>query len=64
MVSEKDEEIYAELSLVTELTHAGSFKGIAERVFIMSPDCCTPIEPNNDKSDDGDNENDFQISRK
>ena len=64
MVSEKDEEIYAELSLVTELTHAGSFKGIAERVFIVSPDCYTPIEPKNDKSDDGDNENDFQISRK
>lgn len=64
MVSEKDEEIYAELSLVTELTLAGSFKWIPERVFIMSPDCYTPIEPQIDKSDDGDNENDFQISRK
>jgi hypothetical protein len=64
MASEKDGEIYAELSLVTELTQAGAFKGIAERVFIVSPDYYTPINPKNDELDAGDNENDFQISRK
>lgn len=64
LVSEKDEEIYAELSLVTEVTHTGFFSGIAERVFIVSPDCYTPIEPKNSTSDGGDNENDFKISRK
>lgn len=64
LVSEQDEEIYAELSLVTQVTDAGFFSGIAERVFIVSPDCYTPIEPMGNKSDDDDNENDFKISRK
>lgn len=64
MVSEKDDEIYAELSLVTKYTPTGSFGDIAERVFIVSPDCYTPIEPKGNKSDDDDNGNDFKISRK
>jgi hypothetical protein len=64
LVSETDEEIYAELSLITEVTDAGFFSGISERVFIVSPDCYTPIEPKGSKSNDDDNENDFKISRK
>lgn len=64
MASDNENEVEAELSLVTGVTDSGLFDGFAERVFLSYPDWSSPADPTEDSLGAGDNDFSFEISRK